>query len=141
GRVAPRDQRLELLFRKIANLGVAGSGELFGLGQVADDGFVLAKPLDERLHFGQRLRLLSILGRIALHLHRAEPAHQILVSLFFRRKLVKHPELLNECQIPNPELFERIPNSKFPIPNSYPPDTGGRNATSSPSPRTRSMRA
>ena len=51
---------------------------------------VLAEPLDERLDLGQRLGVLPVFGRIALHLGGAEQAHQLFVALFFGRQLVEH---------------------------------------------------
>ena len=39
----------------------------------------------ERLDLGQRLGVLPVLRRLALHLAGAEQPHQLLVALFFRR--------------------------------------------------------
>jgi len=94
-RLPPRDERLQLLFGELAHVRVAGGRQLFGLRDVADDGLVLAEPFDERLDLGQRLRVLPVLGRIALHLGRAEEAHQVLVALFFRCELVEHRNTFN----------------------------------------------
>ena len=52
------------------------------LRDVVRDGLVLAELLDERLELGQRLGVLPVLGRVALHLGRAEQAHQLFVALF-----------------------------------------------------------
>ena len=54
------------------------------------DRLVLAEALDERLELGQRLRVLPVFGGLALHLARAEQAHQLFVALFFRRELIEH---------------------------------------------------
>ncbi len=47
------------------------------------DRLVLAEALDERLDFSQCLGVLPVLGRLALHLARAEQARQLFVTLFF----------------------------------------------------------
>ena len=54
-------------------------------GDVVHDRLVLAEALDQRLDLGQRLGVLPVLGRLALHLGRAEQAHQLFVALFFGR--------------------------------------------------------
>ena len=87
--------------------------ELLGAGDVLHDGLVLAVLLDERLQVRQRLGGFAVFGRVRLHLARAEArasARRIATPL--STKLVEHGYL--------PDL-------------DYPPETGGRNATSSPS--------
>ena len=49
----------------------------------------------ERLDLGQRLGVLPVLGRLALHLARAEQPHQLFVALFFRRELIEHNHVVN----------------------------------------------
>ena len=82
--LAAPDQRLELLLRQLLHVGVRGAGQLLGLGDVARDGLVLAEALDDRLDLGEELRLLAVLGRIALDLGRAELLHELLVLPFDR---------------------------------------------------------
>ena len=98
-RVAPRDQRLQLLLRELAHVGVAGRGELLGLRDVVHDRLVLAEPLDERLDLGQRLGVLPVFGRIALHLGGAEQRASALRSAVLRRQLVEHSYVEREFAV------------------------------------------
>ncbi len=91
-RVALRVQGLQFFPREVAHVRIAAGDEPFGLGDVVHGRLVLAEALDERLDFGERLGELPVLGRIALHLGRAEPAHQFFVSPFFRCQFVEHTE-------------------------------------------------
>ena len=76
-------QRLQLFAGEVAHVGVAGRRQLLGLGDVADQRLVLAEALDERFDLGQRLGVLAILRRLALHFARAEQPHQLFVTLLF----------------------------------------------------------
>ena len=92
-RVAPRGQRLELLLRELAHVGVAGRGDLFGLRDVADDGPVFAEALDERLDLGECLGVLPVLGRIGLNFGAAEQLHESVVLTLERGELIQHIQL------------------------------------------------
>ena len=76
----------------------------------------------------ERLGLLAVLGRIALHLGRAEPLQQLLVLPFGGCQLVEHMTTLAYA-------------ARAHASSIHPPETGGRNATSSPSASDRSIRA
>ena len=75
-------ERLELFARQLAHVGVAAGDELLGVADVADDGRVLAEPLDHRLDLGQLFRELPEGGRVRLRLGAAEPREDLLVPPF-----------------------------------------------------------
>ena len=81
-RVAAGDERLQLLLRELAHVGIGRGGELLRLREVARDDLVFAEALDERLDLGRGLGELPVLGRIALDLGRPEVGHQLVVSPF-----------------------------------------------------------
>ena len=66
--VAAGEQRLQLFARQLAHVGVGAGGELLGLRDLAGNRLVFAEALDERFHLGERLGVLAVFGRIALHL-------------------------------------------------------------------------
>jgi hypothetical protein len=83
-RFLPGRERLHLLRGQPAHLGIRSAQKLFGSGDVLFDGLVLAILLNEWLHVGERLRRLSILDWIRLHLAGAEAVHQLVVTRFDR---------------------------------------------------------
>ena len=99
-----------------------------------DDRLVLAEALDERLDLGQRLGVLPVLRRLALHFARAEQPHQLLVALFFRRQLIEHIgfAVVRRFVVSAFVVGERR-TSEHERRTSLSSDTGGRNAISSPS--------
>ena len=112
---------------------------------------VFAEPLDQRFDLGQRLRVLPVLGRIALHLGGAEELHEFLVLPLDRCQLIEHflpcVGALPPAPVPRPSTMLgttlSLPKSRglLVCHTSLPPETGGRNATSSPSRSTVSIRA
>ena len=59
---------------------IAGAPEL--ARDVACDGLVFTKPLDDRLDLRERLGVLPVFPRLALYVCRAQELHQLLVLLF-----------------------------------------------------------
>ena len=82
--------------------------ELFACAISLEHGFVLAGFLDKRLDLGERLRVLAVLVRVRLHGRGRQERRQLLVVRLDGIQLVQHDV-------------------------TQPPETGGRNATSSPS--------
>ena len=79
---------LELFLRELAHVGVLH--QLFGRGELRDDVLVLAKALDERLHFGERLRVRTELRRVRLDGGIGHLGHQLLVLRLDGRQFVEH---------------------------------------------------
>ena len=164
-RFAAGDQAFELFLRQLAHVRIGAGGELFGLGDVARDGLVLAEALDGRFDFRERLRVLPVDGRIALDLGRADEPEQLLVLLFNGGQLINHVHVglrptprLGPASTPASARLAVARRAKAALagapcpaplprkartcaPSYHPPDTGGRNAISSPSPTAQSMRA
>ena len=78
----------ELFLRQLAHVRVLH--QLFGRGELRDDVLVLAKALDERLHFGQRLRVRTELRRVRLDGGIGHLGHQLLVLRLDGREFVEH---------------------------------------------------
>ena len=72
--VAARHERLELLVRQVAHVGVAAGGQFLRLRDFLGHRLVFPERLDDRLDLRQRLRVLPVGGRIALHLGRCRGA-------------------------------------------------------------------
>ncbi len=122
-RVAPDVERLQLLVGELAHVGVLD--ELFGRGDLRGDVLVLAKLLDERLHLRQLFGVRTELHRVGLDGRVGHLRHQLFVTRFCSGQLVQHVQPVG---IPvRRELVSRDPSC-----SRYPPETGGRNATSSP---------
>ena len=123
------------------------------------EGLVLAEFLDQRLEIGERLRLLAVLSRIVLHRRRAERGHQFLVPRLRARQACRTCLTIsiaaNDChrgrrihrctehvdglgtwrgRTADACSIEPSPASRSGHPGIVAsPETGGRNATSSPS--------
>src|SRR5262249_1773968 len=138
-RVTSRGERLRFFLGELAHVGVARRGELLGFREALDGRFVLAEALGERLEIGERLGVLAVFGLVVLHFGRAEQPHQLFVALFLRRQFIEHYSI-RAGPHPRPLTPARRGDRAYPeqdvtdsTPSFYPPETGGRNATSSPS--------
>ena len=104
-RLAPHLERLQLLARQIAHVGIVAVDELLGARDVLFDAPVLAELLHERLELGERLRRAAVFGRVGLHLRRAELGHQLVVLVLDAQQLVEHHQIVRTVRL---ERVERL---------------------------------
>ncbi len=80
----------QLFLGELAHVGVAALDELFGLLDFLEHRLVLARLLDERLDFGERLRVLAVLVRVRLDRRGRQERRQLLVVRFDGIQLIQH---------------------------------------------------
>src|SRR5262245_3997311 len=115
------------------------------------DRLVLAKSFHGRLNLGQRLGLLAVLRGVALQLARAEPLQKVVVTPLEGGQFVEHVykslaavhEEPGVCLVAERLRTERagLCDLRLCCGQYHPPDTGGKNAISSPSRTWSSIRA
>src|SRR6185503_2377137 len=128
--IAARFERREFRLRELPHVRILQ--EFFGRVELRDDVLVLAKSIDERLEFRHRLRMRTKLRRVPLHAGVGHFGHQPFVLRLDGVEFVEHDSGFFAAGIrcPGSALLLSLRVGRFPF---YPPETGGRNATSSPS--------
>ena len=90
--LALRDERLQLLLRERAHVGIAAGGELLRLLLLFEERLVRAVDVDRLLDFRDRLGVRPVFGRIGLHGRIADHGDQLVVARFECLKFVEHRE-------------------------------------------------
>ncbi len=100
--VAARLKGCELLLRQLAHVGILH--QLFRRRDRLGHFLVLPEVLDERLHFGQLLRVRTELDRVGLNGRVGHLRHQLVVTRFCCRQLIEH---VKTCDRPRCERTRR----------------------------------